>query len=215
MKKVEIQITQTFEEQPTDVLKSLVGKTLECVYTFNLPIDSNLLIKSTAYDAVHEKLYFKTTDGSIYKMVSKEYTEDCYIDIKKTSIELVEQIESGFKGFKLPNGFFINKIFIFSLVQPILAEKWHIESIYKEKWHSEKRQIKFKEEFYPDVYTGKISEDSHLVFADDKNEKLAIGTQLSPYFTITTNHSYINDLFTGESWIRDGGSPYKLSRTIE
>lgn len=215
MKKVEIHITQTFEERPIDVLESLISKTLESIYTFNVTIDSDLPIKSTANDAVHEKLYFKTTDGSIYKMVSKEYTEDHYLDIKKTSIELVEQVESEFQEFHLPNGFFINKIFIFSLIQRISADKWHIESIYGEKWHSEKRQIKFKEEFYPDVYTGKISEDSHLIFADDKGDNIAIGTQLSPYFTITTNYSYINDLFTGESWIKDGGSPYELSRTIE
>lgn len=216
MKKVEIQITQTFEEHPTDVLKFLLGKTLDCIYTLNMPTDSDLLRNSTAVDAVHEKLYFKTTDGLKYEMMSEEYTEDYYIDMKKSTIKSVEQVESEFKEFQLPIKFFIHKIFIFSLVQPISAEKWHIESIYSEKWHSKKRQIKFKEEFYPDVYTGQVSEDSHLVFVNDKDEYLAIGTQLAPYFTITTNQPYINDFFTGESWIKEGvPSPYKLSRTID
>jgi hypothetical protein len=213
MKKVEIQITQTFEERPTDVLKSLIGKTLDCIYTFNTALDCNLLEISIEE---YEKLLFKTSDGFTYEVICKEYTEDCYLDIKKTSIELVEKIEHGFMEFQLPFEFFINKIFIFSLVQPMLAEKWHIEKVYGEKWHSEKRNIKFKEEFYPDVYIGQISEDSHLVFANEKGEFLSIGTQLSPYFKITNNRSYINDLFTGETWLKEGvPNPYKLSRTIE
>jgi hypothetical protein len=213
MKKVEIQITQTFEENPISVLKSLIGKTLESIYTFNMPLDSDLLEKSIEE---YEKLFFKTSDGFIYELVCKEYTEDYFMDIKKISIRLVNTVEIGFMEFRLPIAFLIDKIFIFSLVQTVLGEKWNIEKIYSEKWHSEKRNIKFKEEFFPDVYTAQICEDNHLILVNDKSEYLSIGTQFSAYFKVTTNKSYINNLFTGESWIKDGGiNPYKLSRTIE
>jgi hypothetical protein len=212
MKKVKIQITQTFEEHPADVLKSLVGKTLEFIYTYNMQLDNDLLDKSSDN---HVKLFFKTSDGFIYEMVSHEYTEDYYFDIKKTSIKSVEQVEGGFVEFRLAISFLIERIFIFTFNQESFAEKEQISNVYGEKWHSEKRSIKFKEEFYPNVHIGEVSEDSHLIFANEKGKNLCIGTQLSPYFIITTNESYINDLLTGNSWIKDGGSPYKLSRIIE
>ena len=126
MKVVTKEIDVTFNEMPTGILDSLVGKCIISFFTYRTIIPS---LETEPNSSVHSSLYFKTSDGFIYKMISEEYTEDHYFDIKKTSIEVVEQIEVGFMEFRLPDVFFINKIYIFSLQQQLMAEKWHIESI--------------------------------------------------------------------------------------
>ncbi len=213
MKKVTFEIVETFNEKPVGAIKSLIGQSIVSIYTANSSLNSAALLKS---QDIHEKIFFKTFDGFIYKLMSKGYTEECYLDVNKIFIELVETIEDNFFEYRLPIMFTIGKIFVFSRTEIFFLEKDSIKEVYATKWHSQSRGAKFKEEYFPDIYEAKKIEDSHLVFMNKKAEFLAMGIHGLYGLSIITDELNIRDLFTGETWLKEGvPSPYILSRTIE